>query len=117
MCVLCGEFVSRVHWTERHANDRARADQDAAAREESKRHRQRERVRRAAVANKVLRFYGLKVAEWGGSKYVVRDGKGRSEIVQDLGSLWPAAQKLAGRPLDPLDPALLDALTKGGQDG
>ena len=45
---------------------------------------------------------------------LVRDGKGRSELVQDLGDLWPAAEKLAGRPLDPLDPALLDALTEGG---
>jgi hypothetical protein len=31
-------------------------------------------------------------------------------LVQDLGSLWPAAQRLTGRPLDPLDPALHAAL-------
>jgi hypothetical protein len=43
---------------------------------------------------------------------VVRDRKGRSEIVQDLGSLWPAAAKLAGRTLDPLDPILRETLSR-----
>jgi hypothetical protein len=44
----------------------------------------------------------------------VRDRKGRSEIVQDLGALWPAAAKLAGRTPDPLEPALLEALSADG---
>jgi hypothetical protein len=44
---------------------------------------------------------------------VLRDRKGRSEIIQDLGSLWPAAAKLAGRTLDPLDPVLREML--GGE--
>ncbi len=114
MCLLCGEFVSQIHWTEKHTEDAMRAPESAAARDETRRYRRRERVRRTAVANKVLCFYGLKVAEWSGSKYVLKDGKGRSEIVQDLGSLWPAAQKLIGKPLDPLDPALQNALTREG---
>ena len=29
----------------------------------------------------------------------------------DIGSLWSEAEKLIGRPLDPLEPALLDAIT------
>jgi len=62
------------------------------------------------VTNEVLRYYGLKVSDWSGTKYVLRDGKGRTELVQDLGSLWPEAQRLTGRPLDPLDPALHAAL-------
>ena len=111
MCILCGEFVSRIHWTEKHAEDRTRAPSlDARTRDAYRRERRRERVRRTSVANEVLRFYGLKVQEWSGTKYVLKDGKGRSAIVQDLGSLWPEAQKLAGRPLDPLDPALQEAL-------
>ena len=60
--------------------------------------------------NEVLRHYGLRVSDWAGSKYLLRNKKGRSVLVQDLGSLWPAAQRLAGRPLDPLDPALHAAL-------
>ena len=110
MCILCGEFVSRIHWTEKHAEERARASIDAGAKDENRRNRRRERVRRAVVANEVLRHYGLKVSDWSGTKYVLRAGKGRSELVQDLGSLWPVAQKLTGRPIDPLDPALHAAL-------
>jgi hypothetical protein len=33
------------------------------------------------------------------------------ELVQDLGALWPAVAKLAGRPPDPLDPTLQEALS------
>jgi hypothetical protein len=29
MCILCGEFVTHIHWTEKHAEDRARASIDA----------------------------------------------------------------------------------------
>ena len=114
MCILCGEFVTRIHWTEKHAEDKARASIDAGAKDENRRDRRRERVRRAAVTNEVLRHYGLKVSDWSGTKYVLSDGKGRSELIQDLGSLWPVAQKLTGRSLDPLDPALHDALANGG---
>jgi len=108
--VLCGEFVSQLHWTERPVERRACASEDARARDDNQRLRRRERIRRTAVANEVLRFYGLRVQDWAGRKYILRDGKGRSALVQDLGSLWPEARKLAGRPLDPLDPALHAAL-------
>jgi hypothetical protein len=114
MCILCGEFVTRIHWTEKHAEDKARASIDAGAKDENRRNRCRERAWRAAVTNEVLRHYGLKVNDWSGTKYILRDGKGRSELIQDLGFLWPAAQKLTGRPLDPLDPTLHDALMNGG---
>jgi hypothetical protein len=55
-------------------------------------------------------LYGLRLNDWNGSKYILSDKKGRSLIVQDLGSLWPAVEKLLGRPIDPLDPSLHDAL-------
>jgi hypothetical protein len=119
VCVLCGEFVYRIHWTDRHVEDRVGEN-----RSDYYRYRRRDRLHRVAVTNEVLRFYGLKVQDWSGSKYVLRDEKGRSELVQDLGSLWPVAQKLAGRPLDPLDPTLQAALEEtseepinGGRDG
>ncbi len=116
MCILCGEFVSQIHWTEKHADDRARASIDAGAKDENRRNRRRERTRRTAVTNEVLRHYGLKVQDWSGSKYVLRDKKGRSELVHDLGSLWPAAEKLTGRPLDPLDPALQAVLDEMAEE-
>jgi hypothetical protein len=37
-------------------------------------------------------------------------------LVQDLGSLWPAAQRLTGRPLDPLDPALQATLHEASRN-
>jgi len=111
MCVLCGQdFVAQVHWTDRHLEDRARAAAPGSDPTEHQRDRRRERAHRVALTREVLCHYGLKLDDWGGSKYVLRDGKGRSEIVQDLGSLWPAAEKLAGRTLDPLEPRLVEAL-------
>jgi hypothetical protein len=111
VCVLCGEFVYRIHWTDRHVEDRVGEN-----RSDYHRYRRRDRLHRVAVTNEVLRFYGLKVQDWSGSKYVLRDEKGRSELVQDLGSLWPVAQKLAGRLLDPLDPTLQAALEETSKE-
>jgi hypothetical protein len=111
VCVLCGQdFVARIHWTDRHLEDRARAGVPGSDPIEYQRDRRRDRVHRVALTREILRHYGLKLDDWGGSKYVLRDGKGRSEIVQDLGSLWPAAERLAGRALDPLDPTLRQVL-------
>jgi hypothetical protein len=58
----------------------------------------------------VLSYYGLSLSDWAGSIYTLRDAKGRSAVVTEIGSLWSEAEKLAGRPLDPLDPDLLAAL-------
>jgi hypothetical protein len=62
------------------------------------------------LVNRVLDHAGLRLDDWSGSVYVLRDRKGRSEIVADLASLWSAAERMAGRRLDPLDPALLETL-------
>jgi len=69
-----------------------------------------------SLANEVLRHYGLKAEDWSGSKYLLRDRKGRSELVQNLGALWPAAERLAGRATDPLDLTLQEAL-RAAHDG
>jgi hypothetical protein len=112
MCVLCGQdFVAQAHWTDRHIEDRARASGPGSDPGDYQRDRRRDRVHRVVLTNEVLRHYGLRVEDWSGSKYVLRDRKGSSELIQDLGSLWPAAAKLAGRPLDPLDPTLCKAMT------
>ena len=118
MCVLCGQdFVGQVHWTDRHVEDRARAPGPGVDPVEYQRDRRRDRNHRAALTNEVLRHYGLRVEDWSGSKYVLRDRTGSAELVQDLGALWPAAAKLAGRPLDPLDPFLQEALSAASDEG
>ena len=58
----------------------------------------------------MLAYYGLSLSDWAGSVYTLRDGKGRSAVVTDIGTLWSEAEKLLDRPLDPLDPALLASL-------
>ncbi len=111
MCVLCGQdFVGRLHWTDRHVMDRALAAGPGSDPGEHQRDRRRDRARRAALLNEVLRHYGLRVEDWQGSRYLLRDSKGRSELVQDLGSLWPAAARMVGRAPDPLDRGLQEAL-------
>ncbi len=89
MCGLCG-ILQTEHWAERGAGRRGR-------------------LQRAAVLDRVLGHSGLSLVEWNG-KYVLRDRKGRSAVVEDLASVWPAAEQLAGRPLDPLEPSLVAAL-------
>lgn len=113
MCVLCGEFVGQVHWTDRHIEDRARLSESDV--EEYQRFRQRDRLHRAKLANEVLRHYGLRLEDWNRSRYLLKDGKGRSELIHDLGAMWPAASKLAGRMADPLDPMLQEAVRSAGE--
>ena len=91
MCSLCG-VIAKEHWAELGDGRRAR-------------------VFRAAVLNRVLGHFGLSVDAWAGGQYVVCDRKGAAAVVGDLGALWVEAERLAGRPLDPLDPALVEALS------
>lgn len=72
----------------------------------------RARIFRAAVLNRVLGQFGLSVQSWAGSTYVLRDRKGGTAVVGDLGALWVEAERLHGRPLDPLGPDLLAALER-----
>ena len=74
----------------------------------------RGRVLRTAMVRRVLAGFGVTLSDWGGTAYVLQDGKGRAEVVHDLTTLWAEAERLAGRPLDPLDPALVAALRRDG---
>jgi hypothetical protein len=90
MCALCGVLLNE-HWAEQDGGRRAR-------------------VFRVALLNRVLDHFGLRLDDWGSRVYVLRDAKGRSTVVGDLGAIWAEAEKLTGRPLDPLEPALLASL-------
>ena len=79
------------HWAEREGGRRGRA-------------------LRVGLVNRVLGLYGLHLDDWSGRVYVLRDGKGRTAVVENLGALWAEAERLAGRPLDPLDPDLVGSL-------
>lgn len=103
VCSLCGALLSDGTWAER---DRPGAAADA------RRLRQRARLRRAEVLNQVLVHVGLRLEDWQGAAYVLRDRKGRQAVVADLAGLWAAAETTLGRPLDPLDPVLVAALER-----
>ena len=90
MCALCGVLLDQ-HWAEQDGGRRAR-------------------VFRVKLANRVLDHFGLRLDDWGSRVYVLHDRKGRSAVVDNLGVLWMEAERLAGRPLDPLDAGLVDAL-------
>jgi hypothetical protein len=90
MCALCGVLLER-HWAEQDGGRRAR-------------------VFRVKLANRILDHFGLRLDDWGGRVYVLRDRKGRAAVVDNLGVLWVEAERLAGHALDPLDPDLVYAL-------
>jgi hypothetical protein len=91
MCSNCGFPSSLGHWTEAGAataHDRIRA-----------------RFHRAALLRGVLAPYALTAHDDGTTPGIaLSDRTGRVEIVEDLAALWPAAERLGGRPIDPLDP-------------
>ena len=108
MCSLCGILGGRGHWTESASSPEVfagRAEAHTAG---------RERQQRTRLLNVVLRHYGLSVSDWTAGKSVLRSATGRTELVDNVGELWPAAERLTGHPLDPLDPALLTALAPPG---
>lgn len=95
----------QIHWTDQTSND-----EDEVRVGDLQRNRQRTRLQRAKLSNKILQYYRLKLEDWNGSKFVLRDLKGNQEIVHDLGALWGIAEKMLGRPVNPLDPYLLRQL-------
>jgi hypothetical protein len=90
MCSLCSVLVSE-HWAEAGTGRRTQ-------------------LLRLGLLNRVLGQFGLRLDGWSGRDYVLRDRVGSTAVVSDLGSLWAEAERLVGRPLDPLDADLVAAL-------
>ena len=104
MCALCGVLGSAAHWTD------AAARQGVFTRNVGSLERRRERVNRVACAQRVLGFYGLTLSDWQGASFVLSTATGKTELVEGLAHLWSAAERLTGRPCDPLDPDLIRRL-------
>ena len=100
MCGLCGVLAGADHWT------------DAAVTAGGTRSQRRQLRNR--LANEVLAYYGLSLKEAVGGSPLLQNRTGQTALVPHLGALWPAAERLAKRPLDPLDPDLIAALTRHG---
>jgi hypothetical protein len=104
MCGLCGVLGAEDHWSDASARPQTFGDRQTT--------RRQERFARIALANRVLRHYGLKLADFEGQSYVLRSATGRAELVPHLAGMWSAAERLAGRPCDPLAPQLIAALER-----
>lgn len=101
MCSLCGVLGGNEHWTD------AVARPGVYTRNVERIDRRRERARRVAAANRILAAFGMSLSDWQGTSFVIATRTGKSEVIEDLGHLWPAAERLSGRLCDPLDPALI----------
>ena len=104
MCGFCAVMSGVPHWTE--------AASDAGEREDARDAHERRlaRARRVALVNAVLGHYGCRVDDWHGGQFMVTSLRGRSEMVSALPEVWRVVELIAGRALDPLDPALLATL-------
>ncbi|WQS60469.1 hypothetical protein KVC62_01575 [Helicobacter pylori] len=125
MCVLCGELISSFHWSDENygsdGSDSYGSDENLKepnafiSTNENARERKRARLKRVGLLNQILAFYGLKIGDWQGAKFVLCDKKGQSVIVNDLGDLWDKAQNLAKKKMDALDSNLLAFLNQNTQ--
>lgn len=110
--MLCGELLNEIHWTERPF------DAGMVGGGGAELARRRDRFRRARIVRHVLRHYGLAFDDdWSSTTYRVSNRKGVDVLVKHLGELWPAAEGMAGRALDPLDDRLLEHVSAGGSRG
>ncbi len=101
MCALCGVLGGSEHWTDAVARPGVfTRNTDAAS-------RRRERMNRVAAANRILKHYRMNLTDWQGTAFVLSTATGKSEIVDNLAHLWKAAERLIGRPCDPLDEELI----------
>src|SRR6201984_3374439 len=102
LCGLCGALAGADHWA------------DAAISAGGTRSQGRQLRNR--VANEVLAYYGLTLKEAPGGSSLLQNRTGQTALVPHLGAVWPAAERLAKRPLDPLDPDLIAALKGHGAE-
>ncbi|MUU44936.1 hypothetical protein [Helicobacter pylori] len=122
MCVLCGELISSFHWSDENygtdksdsygSDENLREPNALISANENARERKRARLKRVGLLNQILAFYGLKIDDWQGAKFVLCDKKGQSVIVNDLGDLWGKVQNLAKKEMDALDSNLLAFLNQ-----
>lgn len=97
MCGLCGILAGADHWS------------DTAATPEGSTPPQLRQLR-TRLANRVLAHYGLKLTDAPGA-LMLRSATGQSALAPHLGALWPAADRIGRKPLDPLDDELIEALS------
>jgi hypothetical protein len=103
MCGFCAMLSGIPHWTESGSDAASGAMPEA-------RERRLERLYRVKLVNAVIGHYSCSVEDWAMGEYIVRSQRGRTELVPALPQVWQTVESIAGRAVDPLDPALLERL-------
>ncbi len=107
MCALCG-VLGGTHWADAAVNPEVFTGRP--------RHTRRgERQHRARLVSAALKPFGLTLQDWQGARFVVRSHTGRQEVVDDLMSVWAAADRIRGGPIDPLDPAFVAEMRRAAE--
>jgi hypothetical protein len=106
MCALCGVLGGNEHWAD------AVARPGVFTRNADRVDRRLARASRVHLANDVLSAFGLTLSDWQGASYLLSTRTGKTEIVEDLGHLWPTAERLSGRMCDPLALPVIEAMEK-----
>ena len=96
MCTLCYGLTGEEHWTDARVGPEPHASV---------------RARRRRMLTQILGAHGLDYSDDPtGVTSLISDRKGNVAVARSLGEVWAAAEQLAGRRLDPLDPMLLRRL-------
>jgi hypothetical protein len=106
MCANCGFPAAPGHWTE------AGIDKTVD--------RLQSRHRRAAILKNALKSHGLTAHDDGATPGIaISTMTGNLEIAEDLADVWRIAERLSGRPVDPLSSQFLcdEADAGGGPTG
>jgi hypothetical protein len=107
MCALCGVLGGKGHWS-----DSTNAPAAFAGRAELQT-RLRERQACTRLLNAALKQHGVSVKDWSGNAYLLTGSTGRTAIVETVGEIWKAAERISGKTCDPLDDRYLGALAAG----
>jgi hypothetical protein len=106
MCGFCGLVGGAEHWGE-FAGSALQGEASAPG------ERQRERLHRAALLDRIARHYGVRVQDWSGSSWLLSHATGETAVIERLADFWPVVERMARRPCDPLSPDLLASLEPG----
>jgi hypothetical protein len=104
MCALCGILGGSGEWSDSASAPATFANRTAPQT------RLRERQDRTRLLNAVLKYHGITVKDWSGNSYLLSGRTGRTAIVNSVGEIWSAMERIGGRSCDPLDDDYLNAL-------
>lgn len=104
MCGLCGLWGNVEHWSSsssRTVAGEVRLDDANPV---------RERALQVLAVNRVAMAVGVRVEDWAGSSWIVKNAFGATEIVDSLPNVWRSAEALSGKRIDPLSLAVIQKL-------